>query len=158
MIDCERYSNHSSKDAMQDIDKRSVIGRMFMYLTLESSVTIGEKFSKILHSIKNQGENLFWKKMFDIIQSTLEHFLGIFGLFQINWEDSPWKQFPLDNDAEVVSLSHAKVYVRFCVVPWKGESEPNIKYCLGTAVGLVRRFTTIRNFGHNRRRTNGIRV
>ena len=41
---------------------------------------------------------------------------------------------------------------------WKGESEPNIKYCLGTAVGLVQRFITIQKFGHNWRRTDGIRV
>ena len=47
---------------------------------------------------------------------------------------------------------------RFCVMSWKGESEPNIKYCLGATVGMVQRFITIQNFGHNRRRTNGIRV
>ena len=41
---------------------------------------------------------------------------------------------------------------------WKCESEPNIKYCLGTTVGLVQRFITIQNIGHNRRRTDGIRV
>ena len=28
----------------------------------------------------------------------------------------------------------------FCGMYWKDESEPNIKYCLGTAVGLVQRF------------------
>ena len=28
---------------------------------------------------------------------------------------------------------------------WKGESEPNIKYCLGRTVGLVQRFTTTQN-------------
>ena len=40
----------------------------------------------------------------------------------------------------------------------KGESEPNIKYCMGTAVGLVQRFITIQNFGHNKRSTDGIRM
>ena len=34
----------------------------------------------------------------------------IFGA-PINWEDSPWKQLSLVNDEEVISLSHAKVYV-----------------------------------------------
>ena len=29
----------------------------------------------------------------------------------ISWEDSPWKQLSLVNDEEVISLSHAKVYV-----------------------------------------------
>ena len=41
---------------------------------------------------------------------------------------------------------------------WKVESEPNIKYCLGRTVGMVQRFITMLNFGHNRRRANGIRV
>ena len=48
--------------------------------------------------------------------------------------------------------------LRFCVMSWKGESEPNIKYCLGIAVGLVQRCITIQNLGHNWRRTDGIRV
>ena len=38
---------------------------------------------------------------------------------------------------------------RFCVMSWKDESEPSIKYCLERTVGLVQRFTTIQNFGHN---------
>ena len=35
----------------------------------------------------------------------------IFGVIQINWEDSSWRQLSLVNDEEVISLSHAKVYV-----------------------------------------------
>ena len=34
-----------------------------------------------------------------------------FGVSQIIWESSPWKQLSLVNDEEVISLSHAKVYV-----------------------------------------------
>ena len=34
-----------------------------------------------------------------------------FGVSQINWEDSPWRQLSLVNDEEVISLSRAKVYV-----------------------------------------------
>ena len=70
---------------------------------------------------------------------------------QISWENSPWKQLSLVNDEEVISLSHAQVYVFsdsvLCL--GKGESEPNIKYCLGTTFGLVQRFITIQNFGHD---------
>ena len=56
------------------------------------------------------------------------------------------------NDEEIISLSHAMVCIlRFCVTSRKGESEPNIKYCLGRTLGLVQRFITIQNFGHNRR-------
>ena len=30
---------------------------------------------------------------------------------QISWENYPWKHLSLVNDEEVISLSHAKVYV-----------------------------------------------
>ena len=35
----------------------------------------------------------------------------IFGVSQIRWENSPWKQLSLVNDEEVISLSHAKVCI-----------------------------------------------
>ena len=35
----------------------------------------------------------------------------IFGVSQINWEDSSWKYLSLVSDEEVISLSHVKVYV-----------------------------------------------
>ena len=35
----------------------------------------------------------------------------IYGVNPINWEDSLWKQLSLVSDEEVVSLSHANVYV-----------------------------------------------
>ena len=40
----------------------------------------------------------------------LEQSDGIFGVSQVSWEDS-WKQLSLVSDEEVISLSHAKVYV-----------------------------------------------
>ena len=75
----------------------------------------------------------------------------IFGVSQISWEISPWTQLSLVNDEEVISLSHAK----FCVFSdsvlclGKVNQNPTSKCCLGTAVGLVQRFITIQNFGHN---------
>ena len=50
--------------------------------------------------------------MFEISeQLILEQSDEIFGVSQISWESSPWKQLRLVNDEEVISLSHAKVYV-----------------------------------------------
>ena len=46
-----------------------------------------------------------------------------------------------------VSLIQRLSILRFCVKSWKGESESQIKYCLGTRVGMVERFITIQNFG-----------
>ena len=104
--------DHSSKDAMQDIDKRSIIWGMFMSSTLEASVFMGKNYSENLHSIKNTGKDLTLKQMFDISEKLIvEQSDEIFGVSQINWEDSPWRQLSLVNDEEVISLSHAKVYV-----------------------------------------------
>ena len=47
--------DHSSKDAIQDIDKRSMIWRKFMSSTLEASVCMGKNYSENLNSIKNTG-------------------------------------------------------------------------------------------------------
>ena len=144
--------DHSSKDATQDSNKRSMIWGMFMSSTLEAFEFMGKNYSDNLHSIKTTGNNLTMKQMFDISEKLI---VGqsdeIYGVTPINWEDSSWRQLSLVSDEEVISLSHAKIYVffRFCVVSWKGESEPDIKFFLGTTVGLVQRFITIQNFGHN---------
>ena len=50
--------------------------------------------------------------MFDKYEkSILEQSDEIFGVSQIIWENSLWKQLSLVNDEEVITLSHAKVYV-----------------------------------------------
>ena len=101
-----------SKDAMQDIDNRSIIWWMFMSSTLKASVFRGKNYSENLHSIKNTGNNLTLKQMFDISEKLI---VGqsdeIFGVTPINWENSSWKQLSLVSDEEVISLSYAKVYV-----------------------------------------------
>ena len=50
--------------------------------------------------------------MFEISEKLIwEQSDEIFGVSQISWENSPWKQWSLVNDEEVISLSHAKVCV-----------------------------------------------
>ena len=122
-----------------------------MFSTLEASIFMGKNCSQNLHSIKNTGNNLKMKQMFNLSEKlTIGQSDETFGVSPINWEDSSWNQLSLVIDEEVTSLSHAKVCVfRFCVIPWKDAPEPNIKYCLGRQVELVQRFTTVQNFGHN---------
>ena len=85
---------------------------MIMSSTVEAYVFMGKNYSDNLHSIKNSGENLTLKQMFDISEKLI---VGqsdeIFGVSQISWESSPWKQLSLVNHEEVISLSHAKVFV-----------------------------------------------
>ena len=83
-----------------------------MSATLEASVFMGKNYSQNLRSIKNTGNNLTKKQMFDTSEKLI---VGqsdeMYGLTPINWEDSSWKQLSLANDEEIISLSHAKVYV-----------------------------------------------
>ena len=94
--------NRSPVDSMQDIDKRSLIWGMFISSTVEASVFMGKNYSDNLHSIKNTAENLASKKMFEISEQViLEQSDEIFGVSQISWESSQWKQLSLVNDEEL---------------------------------------------------------
>ena len=63
--------------------------------------------------------------MFDISEKLIVEQSGEI-VSQINWEDSSWKRLSLVNDEEVISLSHAEVYVfSVCVLcPGKVNQNP----------------------------------
>ena len=61
-----KIQDKSSKDAMQDIDKRSMIWWLFMSSTMEASVFMGQNHSDNLHSIKNTGKRSLLQQMFEI--------------------------------------------------------------------------------------------
>ena len=83
-----------------------------MSSTLEASVFMGKNYSENLHAIKNTGNDLTLKQMFDMSEKlTVGQSDEIFGVTPINWEDFPWKQLSLVSDEEVISPSHANVYV-----------------------------------------------
>ena len=83
-----------------------------MSSTLQASVFMGKEYSDNLHSIKNTRKNLTLKQMFEISEKLIvEQSDDIFGVSQISCENSQWKQLSLVNDEEVISPSHAKVYV-----------------------------------------------
>ena len=64
-----KRQNQSSKDATKDSNKHSVIWGMFMSWTLQASFFMGKNYSENLRSIKNTGNNLTLKQMFDISDS-----------------------------------------------------------------------------------------
>ena len=67
---------------------------------------------EILHSIKNTGKYLTLKQMFDISAKLIaEQSDEIYVATTINWGDFSWKHLSLVGDEEVISLSHAMVYV-----------------------------------------------
>ena len=63
--------DHSPEDAMQDIDKSSMIWGMLMSSTLEASVFMGKNYSDNFHSSNNSGENLTLTQMFEISEQLI---------------------------------------------------------------------------------------
>ena len=107
-----KRQNQSSKDATKDSDKHSVIWWMFMSSDIASiCILMVKNYSINWHSIKIT-EDLTMKQMFDISERLMsEQSDEIYGVNTISWCDSWWKHLSLVSDEEVVSLSHAKVYV-----------------------------------------------
>ena len=152
--------DHSSKDAMQDIDKRFLIWRKFMSSTFQASVFMRKNYSENLHSIKKYREQSHLK-------ADVRH------IWKVDCGTLSWVFWSVSNQLGKFSMetvilsqwwrSHQSLtckglcVLRFCVMYWKRESEPTINYCLGRKVDLVQEFT-IQNLGHNWRGTDGIRV
>ena len=117
-----------------------------MSSALEASIFLGRDYSENLRSIKNTGNNLTMKQMFDMTEKLI---VGqseeTYGVTHINWEDSLRRQLSLVSDEEVISLSRTQrfAYFRFCVMLRKDERER------GRQVDVVQKFITILNFGHN---------
>ena len=131
--------DHSSSDAMQDIDKSSLIWGMFMSSTLEASVFMVENYSENFNSIKNTGNNITLKRMFDISEKLiLQQSDENFGVSQISGKifhgnNYLWSMMKKSSICRMQRFMYSQILFHV----WESESEPNIKYCFGTAVGLV---------------------
>ena len=113
---------------------------------------MGQEYSENLRSIKYTGNNLTMKQMFDISEKLIVgQSDAIYGVNTINWIDSSWKHLSLIGGEEVISLSHAKVYVFSDSVLCLGKmnENPPIKNCPGRQVDVVQEFTKRQSFGHN---------
>ena len=103
--------DQSSKDSTQDSNKHSFYGQVYVF-DITSICFHGNGMFRKIRSIKNSGNNLTLKQMFDIsAKLVVGQSDEIYGVNTINWVDSSWTHLSLIGDEEVVSLSHAKVYV-----------------------------------------------
>ena len=140
--------DRSQEDAMQDIDKRSMIWWMFMSSTLEASVLMVKNYSEqfTFHQ-KYSGKSHFkedvrdiWKVCIGTIRWdfwSVSNQLGKFSMESIifgQW----WRSHQ----------SLVRIF-RFCVMPWKDEREPTIKLCMGRQTDVVQNFIRIQSFGQN---------
>ena len=124
-----KRQKRSSMDVTEDSGKHSVIWRMFMSSTLESSVFMGKNYSDNWHSINNTKDHTM-KQMFDISAKLVSEQDEIYGVKTIDWENSSWKYLFL-----------------YCVL--KDTRETSIKHSMGRKIRVVQKFTGIQNFGHS---------
>ena len=74
------------------------------------------------------------------------------------WCDSSWNHVSLIGDEEVVSLSREGLCIFQCLYCVLEKRESIIKHCMVRKIGVVQKFITIQNFGHNWWWANGNRV
>ena len=70
-----------------------------------------KNYSENLRSIKNTGNNLTMKQMFNISAKLVSEQDEIHGVITIVWENHSWKYMSLIGDEQVISLQRTKVYV-----------------------------------------------
>ena len=91
------------------------------------------------------------KQMFDFSAKLVSKQDEIIGVKTIDWENSSWKYLSLIGDEKVFSRQRTKVYVFSDSVLCLGKihENPPIKHCMGTKIGVVRKFIGIQNLGQN---------
>ena len=94
----------------EDGEEHSMIWGMFMAVTMESAVFMGENYQNSCHSIANT-TGLTLKHMFDISTRLVSEQNEISGLETIGWENHSWKYLSLIGDGRVINLQRTEVYV-----------------------------------------------
>ena len=113
-----KKQKRSSMNVTEDSGKHSVILRMFMYSTLESSVFVEKNYSDNWHSIKNT-KDVTLKQMFDISAKLVSGQDEIYGVKTIDWENSSWKYLFLIGGTSHQSSAHKSLRLfKFCTVYW----------------------------------------
>ena len=105
MIDCERLDHRCNARHRQ-----TFFNLVNVYLQHWKHLYSWERITQKIYHQKYREQSHF-ERCLTYLKLIVGQSDEIFGVSQINWEDSPWKQLSLVSDEEVISLSHAKVYV-----------------------------------------------
>ena len=109
MIRCEKLQKRIS-NVTENEEKHSMIWGMFMTVTMESAVFMGNNYLINCQSIANTTD-LTLGQMFDIYTRLVSEQNEISGLDTIGWENHSWKYLSLFGDERVINLQRTKVYV-----------------------------------------------
>ena len=146
--------DHSSKDAMRDNDKHSLIWRMFVFSIGSISIHGKESLRNFTFHQKKQGKiSLLNRSSTYLKKLIVEQSDGIFGVTPINWRDSSWKIIFGQWWRSHQSLACKGLCIfRFCV------NQNSASNTVWEDKLTCFKDTTKQNFGHNWRRADGLRV
>ena len=120
---------------------------MFMSVSLQAAVHLGNDYAENLHSIKNQPKRTL-KQLFNVTEKLIRDQKNISGIPVINWQQLVWQRRTVHTD-NAVQFATAKTYVISSGQPPKRMEGED---------WLVYEFTSIQRIGTNRRGADGVRV
>ena len=94
---------------MKNLDVNTAIWGIFMSVTLQAAVHLGENYKENLRSTKNQPKKSL-RQSFQVTQRLITDETEITGLTTIDWQHPMWRKTTLLTD-KAVQLATAKTYV-----------------------------------------------
>ena len=94
---------------MEDLDVNTIRWRMFMSVTHQAAVHLGNDYAEHLHSIKSQPKRTL-KQLVNVTEKLIRAQKEISGIPVINWQQLVWQWTTLLTD-KAVQFATAKTYV-----------------------------------------------
>ena len=108
-------------DKMEDLDVNTLIWGMFMIVTQQAAVHLGDDYLDKLHSTKNQPQRTV-KQLFDVTINLVREQKEIQGISLIDCQANSWKGTTLLTDRAVqFSTAKSLCVLRFSVVRGKNQ-------------------------------------
>ena len=79
------------EDKMEDLGVNTLIWGMFMIVTQQAAVHLGNDYLESLHSTKNQPQRTV-KQLFDVARKLVRDRKETQGISMIDWQDNSWKR------------------------------------------------------------------
>ena len=134
----------------------TLIWGMFVSVTLNAAVHLGNAYLDNLHSTKNLPQRTM-KQLFDVTRKLVKEQTEIQGVSMINWQEKFWEETTLLT-ARAVQLSTAKAYVfSDSVLCMERMSENRLK-AVKEKIDWFVNSPQCRELNRNRRRADGVRV
>ena len=88
------------QDNMEELDVNTLIWGMFMIVTQQAAVHLGNVYFDNLHSTTNQPQRTV-KQMFEVTSKLVREQTAIQGISLIDWQENSWKMTTLLTDRAV---------------------------------------------------------